>query len=488
MTQVERPVEEPAAYAYHAFISYSHPQDDVAAALQREVRRFGVPWYSHATAPLHGPTGTRRPLRIFRYVTDVAVAPALWPRILVALSRSQWFILVASPAAAQSPWVRLELDWWLAHRSAQRILIALADGRIVWGDRDFDWAATDALPPTLAGVYPQEPAWVDLRALPPVTPRREPPRLGDFAASFAAAIRGVDKDSLAGEHLRQRRRIRWTIRSAVALLTVLVLATTVAAVVALRQRAVAIDQRDTALANQLVAEADAVRDTQPGLARQLLAAARDVKLTTLVAGALADGRTIPQELRIDADSFAYRTDGRVLAILRSGNPETTFSTGNVAARDGRLSFYDPGTFTLIGDLPLGQLPAAAIAWGPAPIHLLALGYGRGVRLWDVTDPRAPAERGTLTGHTETVLAVAFSPDGRTVASAARDGEIRLWDIADPGRPGSSAAFRLSCARPGSPCSSSRTGTLWRCRRYRCGRPHRPPPKRSRRRYPRDRPC
>ena len=68
----------------------------------------------------------------------------------------------------------------------------------------------------------------------------------------------------------------------------------------------------------------------------------------------------------------------------------------------------------------------AVAFSPDGRRLASASDDGTVRLWD---PATGAELAALTGHTGQVTAVAFSPDGRRLASAGWDGTVRLWDPA-----------------------------------------------------------
>jgi WD40 repeat protein len=213
----------PSTAGYDAFISYSRRQDGwLAPALQGGLERFAKPWYRV------------RGLRVFRDKASLAASPELWGSIEAALRDSRWFILLASPEAARSPWVDREVAWWLANKSADRILVVATAGRLRWDKQAGDWAEGTPVPPSLRGVFPAEPLWADFTGV--HVGRRGVRVPGEDLATVAAPLRGVDRDTLIGEHLRQHRRTMRVVRSVIATLTALLVFAVAATVIAVGQR------------------------------------------------------------------------------------------------------------------------------------------------------------------------------------------------------------------------------------------------------------
>ncbi|WP_280458843.1 caspase, EACC1-associated type [Nocardia carnea] len=225
----------------------------------------------------------------------------------------------------------------------------------------------------------------------------------------------------------RRRRVR---SAFIAGLIVVSVGAIVAAGVAFVQYNSANDQKRRAIARELVAQAESMRNSDPYTALQLGVVADRLHhsvdstsgiISTITSGYSGAPLTFPGHNGVN--SLVSSRDGRTVAI---------------GLGDGTIQLWDMSDVTeprpLADPLAGERSNIFSMALSPDDNTLAASSFDGTVWLWDITDRENPRQLGqplTLLGNgrDDSGRQVQFSPTGRVLATSGR-GAVELWDITD----------------------------------------------------------
>ena len=434
---------------YKAFISYSHAADGkLAPTLQSALQKFAKPWYR------------LRAMRVFRDRTSLAATPSLWSSIEQALKNSDFFLLLASPEAAASPWIAREVSWWLNNRSPATMLIVLTGGQMSWDSAkaDFDRQTTSAVTPALLGRLRDEPLYVDLcwaRSDDHLSVRNT--RFRSAVLDLAATLHARPKDELDGDDVREYRRTRRIAWSAGALLVLL----TVSAIIA---AAIAMTQQRIARSRELAASSRTELAVDPELALILAKKAVEHRRTQQAEDALREAllksnvrltqrrhtREVTKALFAGADAVSVSFDKQVLVWdSTNGSIKHQFPGHRVAVCGSRIATAEDSqaaVWSIDDNKRLVSLPGASeviddIAFSPDCKWIATASRDKAARIYN-------SETGELSGpplkDDDLLTLVAFSPDSRWLVTNRIYNRTDIWEV-PAGRlvlssPGYQAAF------------------------------------------------
>jgi WD40 repeat protein len=210
-----------------------------------------------------------------------------------------------------------------------------------------------------------------------------------------------------------------------------------------------------AVSRQLAASATGQFQTNLELGLLLAVKAMEVIYTTQAEDALRQALVLPwlATLRGHADwvnSVAYSPDGQWIVSTsndrtvrvwnaKTGEQELVLSGHTASANSASFSpdgqriasagddrtvrLWDVGTGTEIGLLEGHTGPVYSVVFGPDGKTVLSGSEDKTARLWDA---ETRDERVLFVGHTSGVNSVAFSPDGKMIVTAGQDRTARLW--------------------------------------------------------------
>ena len=379
---------------YNAFISYSHTADGkLAPVLQTALERFAKPWYKV------------RYLNIFRDENTLAAAPHLWSNIEAALSQSEYIIYMASPLSASSKWAEKEVEYWLANKSIDKLLIVLTDGNIVWDDAAKSFLNKDknSLPDILENKFTEEPFYIDLRfarTAQDISVRN--PIFKKEVLKLAAQLHGMEPKDLAGEEVAAHNKVIRLRNAMIAVLALLLLAASGAAWFANNKRKEANEKTLEAKASEKKAESSAA------FALLQSSIAREQRDRAIIARREADSSAIVA--RLQKDTAQIERDNALAQERIAVNQREIAEANYLLSEAKSAAEYDPTIGLRLAKAAMQKRDDPAAEEAAYKIY------------------RENSFYKIISSHSQSIHSIAFSKDGKYILSASRDSTAKLWNL------------------------------------------------------------